>query len=155
MRYPVFLIVVLSTCFALVSCNAIPVMVGTKPVERTVQSVVIAQQQMSAEFTTATVTARVSQGRALILAAKYVPDATQATLTTARFGALTLRYPSGKVAYGVQNRPVWLVIYNGIAYAPSSSADSGCSCAQFFQRPSTVVALDARNGALVVVYGSG
>ena len=70
-----------------------------------------------------------------------------------RYVALTLRTTTGTIAWGIQNRPFWLVEFPGARYEPAANPDSECACDRTFQPPNTDVAIDAQTGALVVDYG--
>jgi len=118
------------------------------------QSVLVDQQELDMEVKPGDGSPEVSQHRAMTLAASYLAGSTQATSVQSRYVLLTFRDADGKIAGGVQDRPAWLVTFRGVDYVPSSSSASVCSCAAVYQRPSTVVTLDARTGALITLLGA-
>jgi hypothetical protein len=126
-----------------------------QPDQTTVQqSVLIDQQAVSMEWEPGIGSPPVDQNRALTLAASYVPGSTATTPVESRYVRLTLRDSDGKVVAGVQARPVWLVTFRGVAYLPAGSSATVCACATIYQRPSTVVSLDAQTGALITLLGA-
>jgi hypothetical protein len=128
---------------------------GTAAAPGPPQAIVVGHDFLSAEADAAPGRPAVSRERAVAAAEAAVPNWRAASGVTARYVALTLRAEDGQVALGVQARPVWLVLFGGVTYDPESAALSGCPCAPAYERPDTVVAVDARDGAQVVMYGSG
>jgi hypothetical protein len=88
----------------------------------------------------------IDEAAARLQAAPYVPGAPHATNVRARFVAATLT--TDRPAQSFQARPVWLVTYVGVPFAPE-----GCAC-HGPPMASTEVALDGRTGNLVLVYGA-
>ncbi len=138
---------------ALLTSSDTTLAVVTGTTEALSQDIVIDQQLLVAQTSPAGGAPILTADQATTRARAYAPAADTATEVTARYVLLTLRDNAGKVVWGVRARPVWLVTFHGVVFAPTAAAHSGCSCVQFFQRPSTAVALDATTGALVVAYG--
>lgn len=120
----------------------------------TQQSVLVDQQVLAMDLEPGDGSPEVSQRQAMTLAASYLTGSARATSVQSRYVLLTFRDADGKIAGGVQARPAWLVTFRGVGYVPGSSSASVCSCAAVYQRPSTVVTLDARTGALITLLGA-
>lgn len=117
-------------------------------------SVLVDQQVLDLELEPGSGSPEVGQSQAMTLAASYLAGSAQATSVQSRYVLLTFRDADGKVVGGIQARPAWLVTFRGVSYVPGSSSASVCSCAAVYQRPSTVVTLDARTGALITLLGA-
>ena len=127
---------------------------GDGPVIRSsTQDIVIGEQLLSAQLTGLSGSAALSRDQATRMAENFAPAWKTASAVSAQYVALTLHDQRGKVAYNVASRPVWLVMFTGVAYDLASGPQSGCTCTQNFIRPNSAVALDAHDGSLVVSYG--
>jgi len=120
----------------------------------TQQSILVDQQELEMELKPAAGSPEVDQSRALTLAKSYLAGSAQAKSVDARYVLLTFRDADGNIDGGVHDRPVWLVTFRGVSYVPSSSSASVCACSVVYERPSTVVTIDARNGALITLFGT-
>jgi|GEM_PF-6657235 len=118
------------------------------------QTAVVGQQVVNADIRPSTGNPPISQAQAEALAAKQVSGAADALHTSAQYVEITLRSSDGKVFSRVQAHPVWLVTFEGVGYTPSRGGEASCSCDNIYARSNTVVALDARTGALVTLYGT-
>ena len=118
------------------------------------QSILVDQQVLVMELTTGVGTPEVDQRRALALAKSDLNGSVQATSVDSRYVMLTFRDADGNIAGGVHDRPAWLVTFRGVNYLPNSSSASVCACDAAYKRPSTVVTIDARNGALITAFGT-
>lgn len=116
-------------------------------------AIVVGQDRLLAEDAALSGAAAIPSAQAVQIAKQYVPIWAQARAVTARHVALTLRSNEGKVAWGVQDRAVWLVEFAGVRYAPPADPNSECACDRLFQPPNTAVAVDAHSGELVIDYG--
>jgi|GEM_PF-1009058 len=117
------------------------------------QNIIVGQDRLTAQDASLPDQPALPRSQAVTIAKGYVPTWQQASAVTARYVALTLHANTGKVAWGVQNRPVWLVEFAGARYAPPAYPESDCACDRTFQPPNTAVAVDAQTGALVIDYG--
>jgi len=142
-------IVVLLTGLVLLSACAAQFGLG----QARTQPIVIGQDTLAAQVSTLSGTPALPAQRAVAIAKGYVTTWPQASAIRPRYVALTLRTTTGTVAWGIQNRPVWLVEFPGARYAPAAYPESACACDRTFQPPNTDVAIDAQNGALVMDYG--
>ena len=97
----------------------------------------------------------VPRDRAIEVATAYASRAGRGAPAdvSARYVALSILDAHGKSAFGVENRGVWEVVFRGLTYVPPGEAEAACPCIRYFERPTTVVALDARSGDLVLIYG--
>lgn len=117
------------------------------------QDVVVGQELATAEITDAQGAPPLPRSRALAVSERQVPTWPVATEVSARYVTLTIRDVDGAVAGDVRARPVWLVTFVGAAFLPANAPQPGCPCKGYYQRSDTVVAVDARTGTPVVVYG--
>src|SRR5579883_522972 len=83
--------------------------------------IVVGDQLLRAETSTAPGQPALDQSRAISLATADVPTAAAATGISARFVSLTVRDGDGAVALGIVARPVWLVTFVGATYDPASA----------------------------------
>lgn len=151
------LVVVLAVAalgLGLVACDRIGLATAPPPPAAVRQSVLIDQQVLSLEWEPSTGSPAVDQARATTLAGTYLTGAGHATRVEPRFGRLTLRDSDGKIVGGIQARPAWQVTFAGVAYVPSGTSASVCACTTLYQRPNTVVTLDAQTGALITLLGA-
>jgi hypothetical protein len=118
------------------------------------QSVLIDQQTLIVESAPGEGNPQIDQTRAMMLAVAYLPGSAHPSGVQSRYVVLTLRDASGSVAGAVSSQPAWLITFPGAAYIPSSTSASVCSCPAIYQRPNTVVAIDARTGALIALLGT-
>ena len=119
------------------------------PDTRESHPVVMGEEFLMAETVVARGRPVISHDQALAVAQSSAPGAQQATGVRARYVTLTLLADHGRAAGGVRARPVWLVTFSGVVYDPAGN----CACAEQYRRPATAVAVDARDGSLVAVYG--
>jgi hypothetical protein len=138
----------------LLACAKLGVGAAAPAVAPVRQNILVDQQVLSMEWVPGTGSPAIDQAKAEALAATYLSGASQATHVDPRYVQLTLRDADGKVSGGVQARPAWLVTYTGVAYTPGGTSASVCACATLYQRPNTVVSLDAQTGALITLLGS-
>jgi hypothetical protein len=117
------------------------------------QDAIVGQEVVTAHLSPLHAATALDHDQAVRAAQQFVPDHDQATAVDARLVALTMRDQHGAIAWNMQARPVWLVLFDGVAYQPASGPDAGCACSQYGDRPNTAVALDPRSGALVLTYG--
>ena len=96
-----------------------------------------------------------SRERAVDLAKTHLAGTGQITGVIARYVALTLKSNNGKVTSGIQDRTVWLITFQGFTYEPPGSPQANRGCGGYYIRPNTTVAVDGRDGGLVVEYGEG
>jgi hypothetical protein len=138
----------------LVGCSSLHLTAAPPDQKAVQQSVLFDQQAVSMEWEPGVGSPPVDENRALVLAASYVPGSTAKTPVEPQYVRLTFRDSDGKVVAGVQARPAWLVTFRGVAYRLAGSSASVCACATIYQRPSTVVSLDAQTGALITLLGA-
>ena len=119
------------------------------PDTRESQPVVMGEDYLMAEIVGGRGRPAISREQALAVAQSSAPGAQQATGVRARYVTLTLLADRGRAVGGVRARPVWLVTFSGVVYDPAGT----CACAEQYRRPATAVAVDARDGSLVAVYG--
>jgi hypothetical protein len=92
------------------------------------------------------VTPRLDEAEARARAARYVPAAGRATGVQARHGVLSV--VADGLAGSLKERPVWLIRFAGVPFVVET-----CACHGTPERATTVVALDAGSGDLVLLYG--
>jgi len=119
----------------------------------TEQDVVVGQEQAAVVLAAASDQPALPRDQAIHLAEQQAPTWPVATAVTAHYLRLTLRDLDGQVRAGMQDRPVWLVTFVGAAFLPPNAPQPGCPCKGYYQRANTAVALDARTGVLVTIYG--
>lgn len=117
------------------------------------QDAIVGQEVVTAQLAPLHAASVLNHDQAVRAAQQFVPDHDQATKVDASLVALTMRDQHGAVAWNMQARPVWLVVFNGAAYQQASAPDAGCACSQYSDRPNTAVALDPGSGALILTYG--
>lgn len=104
-----------------------------------------------ATFATAPGQPRITKTEALAIARRYVAGAPQATGVQIWYTRLTLPDTSGFTDHQpINQRPVWLVQYNGVPF----SALPVCACAYLSAQPNSDVAIDTTTGKPVALFGS-
>jgi len=114
---------------------------------------VIEQRIVVVESIAATGQPSISEADAETAATRALATSSKPTSVDARYVVLTIRNEDGSVAWGFQSRPAWLVTFHGIGYPLAAASASDCSCSAYYWRPSTVVALDAATGTVLVRMG--
>jgi hypothetical protein len=123
-----------------------------RPPAVTNQDAIVGQEVVTAQFMPVTVAGALAQQQAVQKARGFTSGANVGAVT-ASLVALTVRDTHGQIAWNLQARPVWLVLFSGVSYQPTTAADAGCACSQYDNRPNTAVALDPASGAMVLTYG--
>jgi hypothetical protein len=140
----------LCCCLFFTACAPLAALRGTGQA----QAVEVGRDLMTAEVRDAPTRSPITHDQAIQAAKQYAPTWNTASTIDARFVTLTLQ-AGGKVAWGVEARPVWLVRFEGARYAINDVPMGSCACTDFDPRPSMAVALDGTDGSLVVAYGFG
>jgi hypothetical protein len=141
--------------FCLVTSSDVGFAASSSAVQGAQYSVLVNQQVLTMDVQPGDGQLVVNQTRAMTLATTYLPGSANATSVQSQYVLLTLRDASGTIAGGVQAQPAWLITFQGVAYVPSNASASVCSCSVIYQRPNTVVTINARTGALVTLFGAG
>jgi hypothetical protein len=122
--------------------------------ETTHQSAVLDQSLVTLDLMPpASVTPSVDESHAIARATSALATASPASSVQTRQVTLTLRKADGAVAWGIQARPVWLITFQGIGYPLASATAGDCACAAYYWRPSTIIAIDARTGDVLLKLG--
>jgi hypothetical protein len=117
------------------------------------RAIVVGEDTLAAQVIPLSGTPALPAPQAVAVARHYVTAGSLPGDIRPRYVALTLRTNTGTVAWGIQNRPVWLVQFPGARYAPAAYPESACACDRTFQPPNTDVAIDAQTGSLVMDFG--